>query len=406
MAGMTPHDHLENWEFENEQLSVSESSVCRDCITDPALWALVSGAATEDVCAFCDTGAECVTFEDLGLVVEGVLRELYVTLEESGAYRDEGEWSETVHSIETVIGDELLLGAVDDSVFVPLLSYISGRDQDTDYGLVLRRDVLASMHDFDEGAWRNFMRDARAGRIRTGPAAVELLSHVQPEVLELLGRIERYALLEGLFKAASPTLWRCRPGEIVNRYWTGNTIGSASSVFASDGRLNAATQSVFYGSTTLRGAVIEMVNHHGAEARLWGGRFATTRPLYHLDLMDLPGLPSPFAPGAADTYDAINFLSRFAETLRERRPREIGRHYLPTQVFTAFLLAGNEDLRPDAIKFASSLDPSSENWVVFVDNEHCADAGEARLRPDELYMLLDPSSVTFVFADEFLGVSG
>ena len=63
----------------------------------------------------------------------------------------------------------------------------------------------------------------------------------------------------------------------------------------------------------------------------------------------------------------------------------------------ARLLPPRADGRP---AFASSLDPSSENWVVLVDNEHCADAGETDLPPNELFMLLDPSSVTFVFADK------
>ncbi len=402
MSGMSLHDHLEQWELRNELLSVSETRVCRACVTDPALWTRVSDAAADGVCTFCETATRCVRFEDLAVVVEEVLHEFYETLEESGAYRDEGEWSETVCSVETVVGLELLHDAVDELVHAPLVGYISGRDQGTDYGFVLRRDFEASLHDFEEGAWRNFMRDARDGRVKTGPAAEELLTHVRPEVLELLGRIERYAQSEGLFKFGPPALWRCRPGEIVNNYATGSAIGSAPSRYAADGRLNAANQSVFYGSTTLHGAVIEMVNHHGEDARLWAGHFAPTRALHHLDLMDLPGLPSPFAPGAADAYDAIRFLSRFAETLRERKPVVLGRHYLPTQIFTAYLLAGPEDLRPDAIRFASSLDPSSENWVVFVDHEHCADAGGSNLQPDELYMLLDPTSVAFVFADLLL----
>jgi len=114
------------------------------------------------------------------------------------------------------------------------------------------------------------------------------------------------------------------------------------------------------------------------------------------------GDPSPFAPGQADTFDAIKFLIRFAETLREPKPKELGRHYLPTQIFTAYLLATHETLRPDAIKYASSLDPQSENWVVNADNEHCADADSKGLSPDDIYLLLDPNTVTFVSARDYV----
>lgn len=172
----------------------------------------------------------------------------------------------------------------------------------------------------------------------------------------------------------------------------------ASTWYAADGRLNAQHQSVFYGSTSLRGAVIEVANHKGPQVDLWAGEFTPTKALYHLDVMEPPACPSPFAPGAADTFDAIKLLIRFAETLREPKPKELGRHYLPTQIFIAYLLAKHQTLRLDAIKYASSLDPQSENWVVYADNEHCADADSEGLSPDEIYLLLDPNAVTIVSA--------
>ncbi len=60
-------------------------------------------------------------------------------------------------------------------------------------------------------------------------------------------------------------------------------------------------------------------------------------------------------------------------------------------------------MRPDAIRFGSSVDPTSENWVVFVDHEHCVDDGT--LEPqvtEDLYMLLEPDTVVFVIARDFL----
>ena len=129
---------------------------------------------------------------------------------------------------------------------------------------------------------------------------------------------------------------------------------------------------------------------------MWAGRFEPSRPLYYLDLMDTPELPSVFAQDAADTFDAVRFLVRFTETVSQPNDGEPG-HYLPTQIFVAYLLANIDDLRPDAIRFASSLDPQSENWVVFADHNHCLDSQA----PDSaLYMVLDASAVRFVTSSE------
>jgi hypothetical protein len=394
------HAGIEEWELETEAFNSPEARVCHRCITDPELREAVEDTMERDHCGFCGTTAECVTFKELAEVVERVLDDFYVSIEESGAYREYGEWSVTPEDVQDILEYEILFGAVDDRVLPPLIRFVSARNA-AHHGFVLRRHVLASLYDWDEGSWRHFMRTARAGAM--ADAGGGLFEQLPSDVLNLFQRIERYAQVQGMFRSAVPDLWRCRPGAIVNAYWTGDTIGSAPSDYAGDGRLNAKGQSVFYGSTTLHGAVIEMANHHGLEVELWAGQFSPTRVLYHLDLMDLPDRPSPFAAGAVDTFDAIQFLIRFAGTLRERKPEgELGHHYLPTQLFTDFLLRGHEELRPDAIKYASSVDTSSENWVVFADNDHCADAGATGLDPNDVCMLLDQETVEFVRARDLV----
>lgn len=390
---------MEEWEVWVAELNTPETNVGKECITDLYLWAAVEDDAEDGTCDFCGAVSRCVTFENLLPVIDDVLNQFFVTLEESGAYRDNGEWSETQHTTDDVLEYEILPGAVDDQVLGPLIRFFDERIV-ADHGFVLRRDVLASLHDFDEGAWRNFIKKARSGDIAA--ATDDLLGQLEPDVLDLFRRVEEYAQLHGLFKTATPVLWRCRPGSLDDNFRTGNSIGSAPKEHAADGRLNARQQSVFYGSTSLRGAVIEVANHKGPHVDLWAGEFTPTKALYHLDVMEPPPWPSPFASGAADTFDAIKFLIRFAETLREPKPEELGRHYLPTQIFTAYLLATHETLRPDAIKYASSLDPQSENWVVYADNEHCADADSKGLSPDEIYLLLNPNTVTFVSARDYV----
>jgi hypothetical protein len=79
--------------------------------------------------------------------------------------------------------------------------------------------------------------------------------------------------------------------------------------------------------------------------------------------MDVPDVPSVFTPEVADTRDAINFLARFAKTISQPNDPDDTRHYVPTPIFVAYLLARPEELRPEAIRYASSLDPKSETGL-------------------------------------------
>lgn len=390
------HDYIEGREEEVAQLNDSNTRVCQNCVIDSHLWDSVVDNADEADCDFCETATQVVSFEDLAVVVENVMGDLYFSAEESGAYHDDGEWSESVEDVQVILED-LLNGAVEGEVSAPLVTFIADRNA-VSYGFVLQRDVWASLYDVDEGAWRYFMIQARDGNITT--AAQNFLKELPADVLDLFRRIEQVAQLKGLFKHAAPPLWRCRQGTRRDEYRSGVDLGSPPAERAGDGRLNAKKQSVFYGSTTRRGAVIEMVNHHGEDVELWAGQFTPSRQLYHLGVMEPPLLTSPFAPDAADTSNAISFLIRFAETISQPKTGE-PRHYLPTQIFVAFLLAGHEDLRPDAIRYGSSVEPELENWVVFADYDHCGDLGTINdLSADKLFMLLDRSTAHFVVARE------
>lgn len=392
----TLHDYIEDWEEKVAQLCDPTTHVCHNCVLDSHLWDSAADNADEAGCDFCGATTQVVRFIDLAVVVENVLGDFYVSAEESGAYHDDGEWNESVEDVQVILED-LLNGAVGNDVLAPLVTFMADRNA-VSYGFVLQRDVWASLYDFDEGAWRYFVTQARDGKITT--AAQIFLKELPADVLALFRRIEQIAQLAGLFKHTAPLLWRCRPGTRRDEYRSGVDLGSPPAECAGDSRLNAKGQSVFYGSTTLCGSVIEMVNHHGEDAELWAGQFTPSRQLYYLDVMEPPPLPSPFAPGAADTYDAISFLIRFAATIRQPNTGE-PRHYLPTQVFVAFLLAAREDLRPDAIRYGSSVAPESENWVVFADHDHCDDLGTIGDIPaDEIFLLLDQSTARFVAARE------
>jgi hypothetical protein len=389
-----PHEIVDARLDEVERLAQSGTQLCDRCVTDPYLWAAVVDQASPAECDVCGARSIAVTFETLASAIEEVLYTFYVSLEESGAYRDDGEWSETVHDVRD-ISEDLLLDAVSSAAWQPLVEFVAGRNA-IDYGFVRQRDVFGSLYDFDEGDWRLFMRDARDGRF--DEAVADLLKSLPVGTLDLFRRIEQLAQQASMFKSATPALWRCRRGSEEKPPKGGIDIGSPPAEYAGDGRLNTQGQSVFYGSTTLYGAVLEVASHTSPDVGLWAGRFTPTRALYHLDVRDSPPLPSRFAPGAKDDWDASTFLRRFSVSVSEPRTGN-PRHYGPTQIFVAYLLSAPDELRVDAIRFGSSLDPSVENWVVFTDHEHCGDAHEAP-ESGELFLLLDGDTTRFVLADD------
>ncbi|MGE0170054.1 RES domain-containing protein [Nocardioides sp.] len=361
------HDYLDEWEAKVYALSVAATHVCSKCVVDRELWRRVEADTTLGRCDFCGITSDSATFEDLTAGITEALYEFYVTADESGAYHEEGDWSERVEDVQEILID-WLGDAVDSPVVVPLTRFAAAANA-VEYGFVRKADIWASLYDHDEAAWRAFMVEARSGDV--GKAATDLLTRLNPRTVALLERVTQVAAAKGLFQVTRPSLWRCRAGGQDKNYHSAPDLGTAPAGRASAGRLNAAGHSCFYGSTTERGAILESTKHAGEAPEFWIGQFEPSRPIYHLDVFEVPDPPSPFAIGAADSHDALAFLRRFADSISQPNDTNDEGHYLPTQVFTAFLLAGIEP--PEAIRFASSIDSTSENWVVFVDHEHCTD---------------------------------
>jgi hypothetical protein len=350
------------------------------CILDAHLWTRVEADAVRTTCAFCEDENTCTTFDALAEVVESVVNDRYTTVSESGAYHDDGELSETVHGINDVL-DELLDGAVERDVLPALSAYIAGRDE-TDYGWVKDADIWATVYDFTAGDWKNLSHQLKqSGGPKGSPKTVDL----PDKALKLLGEIREVAFRHNLFKSSTPKLWRCRdqidgPFSLVARELGSPPTGHSN-------RMTTKDQAAFYGSATLRCAVREAAQ--SGDIPFAAGKFTPSHELYHFDAFAIPIPPSPFAIDALDDTQALEFLRRFAETLSEPNYDNDPNHYIPTQVFVRFLLESPDDCRPEAIRFRSSLDSTGENWVVFVDRDHCVD----RPQPgSDLYLVLDADS--------------
>lgn len=382
---MTYHDALEEWESWNVERTKPDSNVCRSCVLDVHLWTRASEHLEGANCDFCGHRGDSVTLEALAEVVDYVVDTFYVTWSESGAFHDEGQSSELTFDILEV-AEDLLAEAVDNNVRTALAAFVSTRDR-TEYGWVRQQDVWGRLYEMEGARWTSFIDEARHSAL----AFDEFMRGLGSEAIDLLRRVEQAAQMCGLFRNAAPALWRCRAAHGETEYRAAKELGSPPADFASENRMTPEKDPVFYGSTSLRCAVAEVVQGQvDADIELWAGQFAPSRSLYYLDVCDAPHPPSPFATGARDMRDSLEFLDQFAHSVSEPKDEANTSHYMPTQVFTAYLRSGPEDSRPDAVRFASSLDPASANWVVFVDQEHCVDGVRSSAN---LQLCLDVPSV-------------
>ncbi|OXM54460.1 RES domain-containing protein [Amycolatopsis alba] len=380
--GADYHSALEEYAAEQENLKHPETRVCVTCVLDADLWRRAGDDVVHATCAFCGQAQSCTTFHELAGVVESVVDEWYSTVAESGAYHDEGELSETTHDIKDIV-DDILDGAVCANLFPVLSAYIADRDG-TDYGWVKKSDLWATVYDFTASHWKSLAHKLKKAGEPRDSAATE---HLPEETAGLLTEIRQVALLYDTFQMSSPALWRCRPWNTFPL--VAKELGSPPLGRGNHGRMTTKGHSAFYGSKTLACAVREV--SQGDDVPFAAGRFTPSREICNLDIFETPDRPSIFSEDGRERREALDFLDRFAETMSEPKYDDDPRHYAPTQVFVKFLLDGPETIRPEAIRFKSSLDgnDNEENWVVFDDNEHCVDKPR---KTTELHLILDAGS--------------
>lgn len=383
------HEAGEEEEARVQDLARPDARVCHACVLDAYLWEDIDDFPELGVCDYCgQSSSETVSLEAVAEVVFSTIGSFHSTLEESGAYSEDGEWNLPVRDIGEVAWP-FLWDSVGTDLMAPLLRYIEDRD-DTPYGWVDRADMWARRFDLERADWDRF-----AGTTRTSTTTLDqYMSSIDPRVRKLMKTVFGIVRDSGLIKTgAPPPLWRCRPAETGTDFTTAAQLGTPPAGCGGPNRMTAAGDSVFYASTSQRGAVIEIAQgHQGKTLEVWAGQFTASRHVRYLDTFDIPQDPSPYAPDAVEKSDALAFLRQFAKSVSLPKPEPLPSehsHYLPTQVFTAFLRGVPKSQRPEAIRYASSLDEMSENWVIFVGQDDCVDGVASS---NELQLILTPNS--------------
>lgn len=139
------------------------------------------------------------------------------------------------------------------------------------------------------------------------------------------------------------------------------------SAVASAGRMNAKGISVFYGASSVAGALAEVRPPVGSKVVV--GRFRSLRTLRLLNLSELERVSiqgSIFDPSYADALARIGFVRTLSNRMsRPVMPTDIDFDYLPTQAVADFL-ANQRNYNLDGVRFASVQNGgASDNIVLF-----------------------------------------
>lgn len=196
--------------------------------------------------------------------------------------------------------------------------------------------------------------------------------HELRELLGQLGRVRTYQ--PGLH------LFRARPRSAGQRHTSPAALGPPPPEFALQAnRMKPPGIPMFYGADSERLAVAEVRNERVSLAR-----FATTREIQVIDLVDLPPVPGFFSDASRHRIQGLCFLHDFAHEISLPVPRDERVHveYLPTQVFTEFLRDARFGDRPiDGIRYPSATPTKGANLVLFVTQSDVVDGEESGLSP-------------------------
>ena len=161
-------------------------------------------------------------------------------------------------------------------------------------------------------------------------------------------------------------------------------------------RMSPAGVPMFYGAEDFDTACQETVDPDKKSGQIiTGGCFKTVIPLYILDLVGIPEVPSFFNKEAVDVGNDLIFLHNFARDLSEPIKRDGREHieYVPTQAFTEYIrweMKTYDGQSIDGIRYRSSKNGKS-CYVLFCEQDECVD--KPKFSVERRWLEFDPDSL-------------
>jgi len=376
--------------------------VCAQCIMDDALGRIVTSNACSKKCTYCGRQSQEPIAAILDIVTEHMaecIARVYTDPAEVLPYesREGGYQGGTVYDfwelrekVELFIENEELLNDITDS-FV----------QD----IWCERDWLTlSPSQKKVYGWQAFQEAVKHKRRYTfwsmGDEYEEKLHPdywpVGKTLNEIADSIRETDLIKQI-QIGTP-IWRVRIHEekdklIKDSDFTAPPVETA----IQSNRMSPAGVPMFYGAEDFDTACQETVDPGKINGKLiTGGCFETVTPLYILNLVDIPEVPSFFNKEAVDIRNDLIFLQNFAHDLSKQIQRDGREHieYVPTQAFTEYVrweMKTNDGQPIDGICYRSSKNGKS-CYVLFCEQDECV--GKPEFSVERRWLKFDISSLT------------
>lgn len=359
--------------------SEADGEICAECVSDPTLAEWIVDNAVSTACSFCGRESEeaiAASFDDfVGVVLEGISFDwnhpdsegiMYISRE--GGYQASISDSWEAFADYDISDNDQVVEAVIDAIETT--------------GWVERDYYIGDESQQLSSAWEWFKHvtkhETRYLFLKSDDGERELLPPSQ--MLDTLASVIKTSG-DGFIKILEPTedLIRIRIGP--DAYGTAGEIGPPPIEYATQSnRMSPAGVPMFYGAFDAQTAQAETFDpsaHVGQTMSI--GTFRPLRPLRVLDLADLPAVPSVFNAAAHHLIHPMRFLWDFARDIAKPIARDGREHieYVPTQIVTEFFRRIFRDMEGqpiDGLIYRSSRHGDAKAFVLFCENEQCAEA--------------------------------
>jgi len=373
-----------NWAMEQDARGFSyiDGDICADCLSDEFLKRYVTENATEKMCSYCQK----VSKKNIATALDDVMQEIMggITLDwshpddEGIAY--EGGYQASLTDTHELISDynitenELVFDAIVESIsndaWVECDFYRGSSNQRLMWG------------------WEEFCRVIIYDR-----RYLFLHKHAEMEDDEITPAIFLYVLAEYisrfsddliLIKKIEPAanIYRARIGK--EHFNTAHDLGAPKpedAIFSN--RMSPAGIPMFYGAFDKDTAHQETFDpkKHETGDKVSIGIFQSVRPLYFLNLGELPEIPSVFDSRKRQIIPPLRFLHDFAKDISKPIERDSLEHrdYVPTQVVTEFfrhIYKTIDGRKLDGIIYSSSKNKGGSSCVIFCENHQACDQNQ------------------------------
>jgi hypothetical protein len=384
-------------EVETRGWSDVGTTICSECVIDPALEDAIKAHGGTDPCDYCEEtptppAASAPLEVVLELVVDG-LRHEYEDPVEQMAY-DAG-YVGTVYDTWDLLWDleiteqEDVHNALHDAI---------------QQGQWCQRDPYAATPTealtWGWAAFRKFVKHTRRFTFlttdhSTADGAGTIPMHAMPAAIA--DAVEVAGLVKTLPEGSE--WWRVRAHAAIKPYTSAADLGTPPDAFARDNRMSPKGIGAFYGASTKKGARAEVAGYASPTCEGSVGLFKIVGPLDVVDLRELPAVPSLFDPHQRHLRAPIQFLYGFVKDATQiADPSDIQNlDYVPTQVVAETLryeLSGANG-PVTGILWRSSKDPAVTSCVLFIPSDAVADLGH---ETDGTRLVFDPATVDHITA--------